>query len=179
MKSHLASGGLWFEAGRLERLFWGLAIAWAVFIGTPSLIGQPVTVLHEFMSGGSLTNPYPGGAEPASKLVLSGDTLFGTASTGGDFLSGTIFRIATDGGGFTNLCHFSPITADGTNRDGAHPVAGLVASGDWLFGTAPDGGRWNKGTIFKVKTDGTGFTNLHDFHGFDGKSPSAGMLLAN
>src|SRR5205814_109594 len=47
-----------------------------------------------------------------------------------------------------------------TNSDGANPK-GLFVSGDTLYGTAWNGGPAANGTVFKVNTDGTGFTNLH------------------
>jgi uncharacterized repeat protein (TIGR03803 family) len=48
-------------------------------------------------------------------------------------------------------------------NDGAHPCAGLVLSGDTLYGTTAGGadGFWGCGTVFKVNIDGTGFTVLH------------------
>jgi uncharacterized repeat protein (TIGR03803 family) len=36
-------------------------------------------------------------------------------------------------------------------------------SGKKLYGTAEQGGPFGYGTVFAVKTDGTGFTNLHAF----------------
>ena len=51
-----------------------------------------------------------------------------------------------------------------TNSDGANPYAGLILSGNTLYGTASDGGSSGNGTVFAVNTDGTGFTNLHSFH---------------
>src|SRR5438309_11910983 len=51
--------------------------------------------------------------------------------------------------------------------DTAGPLAGLVLSGNTLYGTtrgyAPDLSLSDYGTVFAVNTDGTGFTNLHSF----------------
>jgi hypothetical protein len=47
---------------------------------------------------------------------------------------GTIFRVNTNGTGFTNLYSFT------NGSDGADPVAGLVLSGNTLYGTAQYGG---------------------------------------
>ena len=52
------------------------------------------------------------------------------------------------------------------NSDGANPRAGLILSGNTLYGTASNGGTSGNGTVFAVNTDGTGFTNLHSFTGY-------------
>jgi uncharacterized repeat protein (TIGR03803 family) len=39
----------------------------------------------------------------------------------------------------------------------------LALSGDTVYGTANFGGGQRGGTVFKVKTDGTGFEVLHRF----------------
>src|SRR5437899_11326960 len=49
------------------------------------------------------------------------------------------------------------------NSDGANPDAGLVLSGNILYGTAQAGGDSGNGTVFALNTDGTGFRNLHSF----------------
>ena len=38
----------------------------------------------------------------------------------------------------------------GTNSDGGHPQAGLVLSGNTLYGTATDGGSGGNGTVFSL-----------------------------
>ena len=98
------------------------------------------------------------------ELVLSGNTLYGTAQLGGASDRGTVYKVSTDGTSFTTLHHFTARDpAAGTNEDGANPLAGLVLSGNTLYGTAPEGGVSGYGTVFKVNTDGTGFTALHSF----------------
>ena len=67
----------------------------------------------------------------------------------------------------------------GTNRDGANPTAGLILSGNTLYGTAYAGGTNGNGTVFAVNTNGTGFTTLHNFtalnpNNSDGALPEAG-----
>ncbi len=128
------------------------------------------------------------GINPLAGLILSGNTLFGTAPSGGSSLNGTVFRVNTDGSGFTNLHSFTAldINTQTINTDGASPSAGLVLSGNTLFGTAQSGGSSGNGTVFAVKTDGSGFTNLHSFTALDintqtnsdGASPSAGLILS-
>src|SRR5476649_550029 len=66
------------------------------------------------------------------------------------------------------------------NADGAKPVAGLVLSGNTLYGTALNGGAAGAGTVFRVNTNGSGFTNLFSFSGLtDGEFPYAGLVLAS
>jgi uncharacterized repeat protein (TIGR03803 family) len=113
-------------------------------------------------------------------LLLSGSTLYGT--TAGFFGSGafgtsvgfasTVFKVNIDGSGFTTLHSFSG------GNDGASPNADLVMSGGILYGTASGGGTSGLGTVFALKTDGTGFKTLHTFQGNDGASPAAGLLLS-
>ena len=55
------------------------------------------------------------------------------------------------------------IVSLGYPSDGANPRAGLILSGNTLYGTAVGGGSSGNGTVFAVNTDGTGFTNLHSF----------------
>src|SRR5438552_4058576 len=120
------------------------------------------------------------GSEPSASLILSGSTLYGTTSRGGSSGSGTVFALSTNGMGFTNIYSFTLISGPlpQTNSDGAYPGAGLVLSGNTLYGTAANGGTASYGTIFKVNTDGTGFTNLHTFTGgAEGAYPSSNLML--
>ena len=110
------------------------------------------------------------GGGPEGRLVLLGNTLYGTAAGGGSNGFGTIFGVNTDGTGFTNLYTFS------RGSNGFNPRAGLIASGGTLYGTTFSDGN---GTIFRINTDGTGFTNLHSFnYGSDGGDPSGELLLS-
>jgi uncharacterized repeat protein (TIGR03803 family) len=150
--------------------------------------GSDFTVLHSFTAQTSGTNS--DGAEPSGALVLSGNTMYGTANVGGSSGWGTVFAVNTNGMGFTNLHSFSAMSTNSsgvyTNSDGARPndKAGLVLSGNTLYGTAVLGGTSGNGTVFAVNTDGTGFTTLHSFTAqtsgtnSDGATPNAGLILA-
>src|SRR5258705_4415 len=89
-----------------------------------------------FTYGGAGANPFAG-------LILSGNTLYGTASGGGSSGKGTVFGLNNDGTGFTNLHNFTALIyyTNGLgqviahNSDGAFPHAGLVLSGNTLYGT--------------------------------------------
>ncbi|MEO6034301.1 MAG: choice-of-anchor tandem repeat GloVer-containing protein, partial [Verrucomicrobiota bacterium] len=123
---------------------------------------QTFTILHSFTATSSSTNN--DGSIPVGGLVLSGSTLYGATANGGNSGVGTVFSVNTDGSGFTALHQFtafvSPLFA---NDDGAVPRAGLILSGGTLYGTAVSGGSSGNGTVFALKTNGTGFTTLHSF----------------
>jgi uncharacterized repeat protein (TIGR03803 family) len=81
---------------------------------------------------------------------------------------GTVFAVNTDGTGFTTLYSFTG------GNDGANPFASLIQLSDGrLYGTASLGGADWAGTVFAIKTDGTGFIALHSFKVTDGANPYA------
>jgi uncharacterized repeat protein (TIGR03803 family) len=139
---------------------------------------------------GILTNS--DGANPHAKLVLCGNTLYGTAQNGGTSGNGTVFAINTDGSGFTTLHSFAAgaYNTSGvyTNNDGTHPSAELILSGDSLYGTATAGGNSGQGTVFMLTTNGSVFVNLYSFTSTppypapqtnsDGANPCAGLVLS-
>ncbi len=119
------------------------------------------------------------GAFPAAGLVLSGNTVYGTASGGGIAGNGTVFKVNIDGSGFTNMHNFTVVGFNGSNNDGSIPLAGLILSGNTLYGTTSQGGSQGDGTVFAINTDGSGFTNLYSFtNGTDGAVPVAGLVLS-
>ena len=125
--------------------------------------GSGFTNLHSFAAGIDTNSD---GFGPQSGLVLSGNILYGTASQGGSSGSGTIFAVNTNGTGFTVLYHFTKMSGSYpnlTNSDGALPASGLILSGDTLYGTAYQGGRFGNGTVFAINTNGIGFSNLYNF----------------
>lgn len=141
--------------------------------------GSGFTTLHNFTAGQYVSGHYTNydGGEPLAGLILSGDTLYGTTYQGGNHSRGTVFAIKTNGSGFATLHNFSAIDVY-ANSDGGNPSAGLVLSSNKLYGTTSVGGSVGYGTVFAVNTDGTGFTNLHSFHGGEGNSPVAGLTLS-
>jgi uncharacterized repeat protein (TIGR03803 family) len=104
--------------------------------------GAGFTVLHSFAPV-NYTGTNWDGAFPEAELVLSGDTLFGTAYQGGANQRGTVFMLNTNGAGFITLHHFTG------GSDGAYPQSGLIFSGNTLYGAAFIGGTNNgKGTVY-------------------------------
>ena len=126
--------------------------------------GTGLTVLHQLSN---TDNPYL--SRPAGSLVVDGSTVYGTAQ---GFIGWSgIFKMATDGTGFTTVHTFV-----GGANDGAYMRGGLTLIGSTLYGATCNGGVANEGTVFKVNTDGTDFTVLHSFAGTDGASPWGGSL---
>jgi uncharacterized repeat protein (TIGR03803 family) len=145
--------------------------------------GTGFATLYSFSGGNDGAGPYDFGG-----LVLSGNTLYGTAIYGGNSGNGTVFKVNIDGTGFTTLYSFTPGLGQYylTNNDGALPYDGLALSGNTLCGTANVGGSVGHGTVFKVNVDGTGFTMLHSFTAApgqyltnsDGAFPMGGLVTS-
>jgi uncharacterized repeat protein (TIGR03803 family) len=139
--------------------------------------GAAFTNLHSFTGG---TN----GGLPDAGLILSGGTLYGTAFGEEFYPTSILFSVATNGMNFTNLYSFSQLSApwndQGTNSDGANVVAGLMLSGNTLYGAAKAGGASGYGTLFAIATNGMNFTTLYDFtNGSDGAYPVSNLILSN
>lgn len=128
---------------------------------------QTLTVLHAFTNS-------PDGSAPDSGLVLSGGTLYGTAYHGGTNTgSGIVFSIGADGSGYRILHDFS------SDTNGGWPQAGLVLSGDTLYGTTTRGGTngtW--GTVYSIKTNGSAFSVIHSFDTNYVQSPMSRLVLS-
>jgi uncharacterized repeat protein (TIGR03803 family) len=153
-------------------------------IPTERVTAQTFTVLHSFSAWNNETNS--DGANPHTRLILSGNTLYGAAEYGGTNSCGTLFAISTNGTSFTNLYTFTGTSGlYSTNSDGAKPKSDFILSGNTLYGTAYYGGTNGNGTVFAIKTNGTGFTTLHSFSTLnnntnsDGANPEgAGLILS-
>jgi uncharacterized repeat protein (TIGR03803 family) len=85
---------------------------------------------------------------------LSGGTLYGTTQQGGSSGVGTVFKVNTNGTGYTVLKSF-------TVSDGSYPQADLALSGDTLYGTTDGGGNLDNGTVFRIDLSG-GMTPVID-----------------
>lgn len=149
--------------------------------------GTGFTNLHNFGSFGPGSGTNSDGASPESGLILIGQTLYGTTYNGGVSGSGTVFSYDLDGMTLTNLHFFSPTSGNTySNIDGANPRAVLCPAGSNLFGTTESGGTAGAGTVFAIQSDGTGFTNLHNFPAqdpvqltnVDGSNPLGGVVLS-
>ena len=155
-------------------LIW-VALMAVLFLGNR---GSAATIaqLHTFTGS-------PDGAFAHGGLIQAPDgLLYGTTVNGGANVLdadqvGTIYRVSPTDTGYEVLRTFNSAT------DGGFLYGSLLARSEgmdiWLYGTAFNGGAGGKGTIFRLKSDGTGFEVLHDFNGTDGSSPFAGLKESN
>jgi uncharacterized repeat protein (TIGR03803 family) len=129
--------------------------------------GTGFTKLTEFNGDGNGSFPY-------CSLVLSGTALYGTSSEGGpNHSAGVLFKVDTITNAFEKLVYF-----DDSLHKGANPLGSLTLYGQTLYGMTVRGGAYHKGVIYKVNTDGTGFTKLLDFDGTNGSTPLGGFTLS-
>ena len=56
--------------------------------------------------------------------------------------------------------------------------AGVIVSGNKLYGATQGGGSGSQGTFFQLNTDGSGFTNLYDFVYSVGAQPQSAPVLS-
>ena len=83
-----------------------------------------------------------------------------------------MFKIQTDGTGFAIVKCFTN-SVEGANPygwPGSCPAARSMGRRIWR--------QFGCGTVFKVNTDGTGYTVLKNFTGSDGGVPSCGPVLS-
>ncbi len=139
------------------------AAATATPTSTPAL---GLTSLYSFTNGTD-------GAAPSGDLILSGGILYGTTYSGGAHNFGAIFSIPVAGGTPTTLYSFT------NGNDGSNPQGSLTLYGGALYGTARNGGAHTYGTIFKINTNGTGFSTLYSFTGgADGAWPNCTLTVS-
>lgn len=142
--------------------------------------GGTIFKLNTDGSGFALLHTFTGSASDGKNpsygtLTLVGSTLFGMTQYGGSSDGGTVFKMNTNGTGFSLLHSF----AGGTN-DGNQPRDALTLSGSTLYGMTSGGGSSDKGTVFRMNTDGSGFGLLHSFAGGtdDGSTPLRSLTLS-
>lgn len=120
------------------------------------------------------------GDSPTSALIQGLDgNFYGATPYGGSGYTGavqtgygTVFRLGTNGN-FATLHFFAG------GNDGANPISSLVQASDGtLYGTASSGGINNKGTIYKMTTNGA-LTTLYSFQGIDGQTPLGGLVFGS
>lgn len=130
--------------------------------------GSGFTVLYNFGSTGD-------GSSPFGSLVSDGIFLYGMTKAGGSAAEGTVFKIKTDGTGYSDLLDFT-WDSSGTS-DGASPNGSLTYDGMFLYGMTSlgSGSTGNTGIMFKIKLDGTGYSKLLDFSGATGIKPQGSL----
>ncbi len=111
------------------------------------------------------------GSKPQSALIRDAKgNLYGTASEGGDFFWGTVFRLSP-AGVLTTLYAFTG------NLDGGFPYGSLVRDSKGnLYGTAQEMGALYAGTVFEVSKSGSEIVLYSFAGGSDGEFPQAGLV---
>jgi|GEM_PF-538488 len=148
--------------------------------GTDTFNGS-YTTIFDFGTGVGL-HPYAG--------VVQGPDgfLYGTTQGGGGpFSLGTVYKVGTDGQGFT-LLHALASDSAGNAPEGAAPQSvPLFASDGFLYGTTLYGGQAQGGTVFQIKPGADGvfgenapFQLIHDFSPIPaGSNPADGLIQAS
>jgi uncharacterized repeat protein (TIGR03803 family) len=143
--------------------------------------GAP-TLLHDF----KITDP----TDCNGVVIGPGGKLYGTTLTGGTYYNGTLFSVNADGSGFKTIYDYknartaippatSPdgklyivisdslykLSADGITLAFITKLAPfcrrvVVTDDQWIYGCGSDG---TAGFIFRIKTDGSGYSVLHVF----------------
>lgn len=113
------------------------------------------------------------GAWAIGSLILSNNILYGTTVLGSVNNAGTVFKVNIDGSGFSHLVDFDTIDK------GMCPFGALTLSNGVLYGMTSLGGKYgNRGTIFKVNTDNSGFSKLFDFNDTLGSGPNGSLVIS-
>src|SRR2546422_3981714 len=112
--------------------------------------GSNFSVLHNFLGGADGKNPR-GALIKGTDAALYGSTVFSDSTT-----RGTVFKLDEDGNNYTVLHNFT-----GSPTDGQQIESKLLQGTDGaLYGTTGYGGSGFVGTVFKLNTDGSGYTLL-------------------
>ncbi len=131
--------------------------------------GGNYSILRSF---GPATN---NGYLPASSPVDGGDGfLYGTLGEGGASGRGLVYKMQTNGAGFSVVRSFTTASADGSKPTG--PL--FLGTDGALFGTTVAGGQFQTGTVYRLTRDGSEFSILHAFEssGTDGVAPDTGVV---
>ncbi len=99
------------------------------------------------------------GYVPTGSLIQGIDgNLYGTCSDGAAGAAGSVFQVTLSG-------TFKMLHAFNTTSDGRAPKGSLLQGSDGiLYGTTSIGGTYNAGTIFKLNTNGSGFSVLRQMN---------------
>ncbi len=133
--------------------------------------GEEGGVIYEMRTNGSnfrLLHSFGGPADghgPSTSPALVGECLYGLTRWG-DISTGVIYCYNLAEKTYKVLHHFG---AD----DGYEPLGTMTAGPDnYLYGLSWHGGLQDKGTLFRIKADGSAFQILYHFRGGDqGKFP--------
>ena len=147
-----------------------LAVLCALFLGVANAPAQ-FNLLHSFLDAGNSDGSFPQYGAP----TVSGSTLYGMTYRGGFSGYGSVFKMNTNGTGFTLLHNFNGYA------DGRWPYGSLTLDGSTLYGMTPRMSDGGSGAAFKINTDGSSFTPFHTFAcgANDGLLPYGSLTLYN
>ena len=150
-----------FDKGLLAPAF----VLCIILVSAATAQAQTFSVIHNFAGGSDGANPLAG-----FTIDVAGN-LYGTASAGGSFGAGVVFKLTTSGQE-TVLHNFTG------GSDGANPQASLVLdkAGN-LYGTTYAGGVSNDGTVFEVTRAGKERILYSFAGGADGANPIAALAI--
>jgi uncharacterized repeat protein (TIGR03803 family) len=115
------------------------------------------------------------GQNPHAPLVeLADGYLYGLAPLGGAADDGVMYRIKADGSGFRVMFNFNEILHGGKPQGSL-----MLASNGFLYGTTSVGGSLRRGTVFRIRPDGSDFKKIVEFSGANGAEPLADLSEAS
>ncbi len=120
--------------------------------------GTDFEVLHSFSDPVNEPVETRGGA-----LTLSRGVFYGVIA---HEHRGFVFAISSNGVGYRVLHTFPSEPGDGVT-----PVGPLLLHGGRIYGTTSAGGQHDRGTVFVINPDGTGYRNLHSIQVHEGMAP--------
>jgi uncharacterized repeat protein (TIGR03803 family) len=140
--------------------------AW-LLAATVARAGNTFTILHDFGNTGT------DGIFPYSSPVVAGNSLYGTTEQGGSDLGGSMYQYNLSTGIYSQNYGFTSAAQP------SQPYAPPTYSGSVFYGTTFTGGSSNKGTIYQINPDGSGYSLLYSFTGSatDGDAPEFGALV--
>jgi uncharacterized repeat protein (TIGR03803 family) len=128
------------------------------------------TIVHAFAGGND-------GSDPAAGLINVKGTLYGTTVAGGTHGHGTVFSLDPKTGSESVLYSFC---SQQNCTDGQGPDASLIEEKGTLYGTTPQGGANNFGTVFALDLGSNAERVLYSFgsqqNSTDGQIPRGGLL---
>ena len=160
---------------------WGSLISDGIFLYGMTIGGgtnDKGTIFKLMLNGGGYVKllDFAGatnGSNPFGSLISDGIFLYGMTAYGGTNDMGTLFKVKLDGSDFVKLLDFAGAT------NGSNPQGSLISDGTFLYGMTAYGGTNDKGTIFRLMPDGSGFVKLLDFAGATNGSNPQGSLISN
>lgn len=170
LKSFGAQEGRGFPSSRLvsglDNRWYGVSTKGGHFgdgaIYRMTIAGAKYTPVFSF--GGN-----PADAEPPIPVLVqsTNGVLFGMTSRGGALGGGTLFSIHSDGSGYQSIHSFS-LESTATSRSLS------LGSDGWLYGTLPEAPV--VGSVYRVRSDGSGWSVLVDFASAIGGECTPGPL---